>query len=118
MKHFTDIGQAVLRLIPERFSSDAAFERAANLAPKTVSNWRRGRSATYMKMLPRLELLLGEEFSAYLHETPASGSGLSREEERLLRAWRATEELPPEARKSLLTTVLNIMKLPVGGKTK
>ncbi len=118
MKHFEDIGAAVLRLIPTRFPSDAAFERAAGLPPKTVSNWRRGRSATYMKMLPQLELLLGEEFSAFLHETPVSDNGLSREEERLLRAWRATSDLSTDARKSLLTTVLSIMKLPVGGKTK
>ncbi len=118
MKHFSDIGAAVIRLIPERFPSDAAFERAAGLPAKTVSNWRRGRSATYMKRLPQLELLLGEEFSAILHETPVSGSGLSREEERLLRAWRTTSDLAPEARKALLSTVLNIMKLPVGGKTK
>ncbi len=118
MKHFADIGQAIFRLIPDRYPSDAAFERAASLPPKTVSNWRRGRSATYMKMLPRLEILLGEEFSGILHDTPVSGNGLTRDEERLLRAWRATADLSPEARKSLYNTVLNILKLPVGGKHK
>ncbi len=116
MKHFADIGEAVTRLIPQHFPSDAAFERAVGLPPKTVSNWRRGRSSTYMKMLPELEDVLGEELSILLHGTPADEGGMSREEEKLIRAWRATDSLPPEARKALCTTLVNMMKLSSGGK--
>ncbi len=116
MKHFADIGGAVTRLIPERFPSDAAFERAAGLAPKTVNNWRRGKSASYMKILPKLEELLGDELSAVLHDTPVSDGGMTREEEKLLRAWRTTAALPDDARRALCTTLVNMMKLSVGGK--
>ena len=44
----------VLSLIESGFDSDAAFERAMNLPTKTVNNWRRGLSSSFMKMLPRL----------------------------------------------------------------
>ena len=40
------IREKVLRLIDLKYESDVAFERAAELPPKTVSNWRRGRSTT------------------------------------------------------------------------
>ena len=46
--------EKIISLIESEFESDAAFERSVGLADKTVSNWRRGRSASYMKMLPRL----------------------------------------------------------------
>ncbi len=118
MKQYAEIGEAVTRLIPLRFPSDAAFERAASLPPKTVSNWRRGRSATYMKMLPLLEELLGDELTELLHGVSATADGLTKEEERLLRAWRTTEGLPPEARRSLHTTLVGMIKLSVGGKHK
>ncbi len=118
MKSYSDIGDAVLRLIPAHFPSDAAFERAAGLPPKTVSNWRRAKSATYMKMLPKLEDLLGEELSFFIHGTAAEDSGMTRDEIRLLRAWRSTEALPAEARRALFNTLTNMMKLSVGGKNK
>ena len=49
-----NIRERILSLIDSEFESDAAFERALGLADKTVNNWRRGRSASYMKMLPTL----------------------------------------------------------------
>ena len=48
----------LLSLIEAEYESDAAFERALGLPEKTVNNWRRGRSASFMKMLP----LLSERF--------------------------------------------------------
>ena len=44
----------ILNLIESEYESDAAFERALGLGDKTVNNWRRGRSASFMRMLPRL----------------------------------------------------------------
>ena len=44
----------ILSLIEAEYESDAAFERDLGLVDKTVNNWRRGRSASFMKMLPRL----------------------------------------------------------------
>ncbi len=118
MKSYADIGETVTRLISEQFPSDAAFERMIGLPPKTVSNWRRGRSATYMKMLPALEAALGDDLSAYLHDTPASDGSLSKEEEKLLRAWRSAAPLSPDARRALCTTLVNMIKLSAGGGTK
>ena len=58
------IRERILSLIDAEFESDAAFERALGLSEKTVNNWRRGRSASYMKMLPRLS----EEFRVNVGE--------------------------------------------------
>ena len=52
------IREKVLRLIDLKYESDVAFERAADLPPKTVSNWRRGRSTSYMKQLAKIAPLL------------------------------------------------------------
>ena len=54
----------VLSLIEAGFESDAAFERAMELPGKTVNNWRRGLSSSFMKMLPRLS----EEFGVNVGE--------------------------------------------------
>ena len=40
------IRERVLALIDSEFESDASFERELGLSEKTVSNWRRGRSAS------------------------------------------------------------------------
>ena len=45
------IRERVLSLIDSEFESDAAFEREMELPEKTVNNWRRGRSASFMKIL-------------------------------------------------------------------
>ena len=44
----------IISLIEAGFDSDAAFERKMGLPQKTVNNWRRGLSSSFMKMLPRL----------------------------------------------------------------
>ena len=58
------VRKRILELIDSEFESDAAFERAMGLSDKTVNNWRRGRSSSYMKMLPRLS----DEFSVNVGE--------------------------------------------------
>ena len=66
------IRERILALIDSEFESDAAFERRMGLADKTVNNWRRDRSASYMKMIPEL----AEKFSVNVTElldTPLSG---------------------------------------------
>ncbi len=49
----------ILSLIKTTFKSDASFEAAADLKPKTVDSWKRGKSASYLKMLPKLSELFG-----------------------------------------------------------
>ena len=46
--------ERIIALIESEYDSDAAFEREMELPPKTVNNWRRGRSASFMKLLPAL----------------------------------------------------------------
>ena len=84
------VRETVLALLSEHFGSDAAFERAAALPPKTVSNWRRGKSASYMRMLPQLAALLSVRIGDLL---PSEEEG-DYAETRLVRLWRMTAALP------------------------
>ena len=83
------IKERILSLIDSEYESDAAFERAMGLSDKTVNNWRRGRSSSYMKMLPRLS----EEFKVNvgdLLDMPVrkDTSELSEDELHLLHLYR------------------------------
>ena len=96
------IRQRILSLIDSEFESDAAFERAMGLKDKTVNNWRRGRSASYMKMLPRLS----EEFRVNVGELldiplRSDTSELSEEELHLLHLYRKSRTLPTKLREAL-----------------
>ena len=100
------IRERVLTLIESDFESDAAFERAMGLRAKTVSNWRLGRSASFMNILPmlceRLHLNAGE-----ILDIPLSGesSELSEEEMELLNAYRRSNVLPKKMRRALKETL-------------
>jgi transcriptional regulator with XRE-family HTH domain len=96
------VREKVLSLIESQFESDAAFERAVGLNEKTVNNWRRGRSASYMKMLPRLS----EEFRVNVGELldiplRSDTSELSEEELHLLHLYRKSRTLPTKLREAL-----------------
>ena len=96
----------VLALIESEYDSDAAFERSMSLRPKTVSNWRLGRSASFMTILP----LLCERFGVNVGELldiPLSGesSELSDEEVELLTLYRKTHVLPKKMRRALKDTL-------------
>jgi len=60
-----DTLERLLSLIKERFDSDAAFERAAALKPKTVYKWRSGLNKSYTKNISRYAKVL-ETTSSYL----------------------------------------------------
>ena len=102
----------VLSLIESEFESDAAFERAMGLAEKTVNNWRRDRSASYMKMLPELSEKFGVNITELLN-IPLSGdsSQLSKEELHLLHLYRKSRVLPKEMRSALRETLETTIKL-------
>lgn len=104
--------QTLLSLIEAEYESDAAFERALGLAEKTVNNWRRGRSASFMKMLP----LLSERFRVpmtALMDLPLRGEAaeLSEEELHLLHLYRKSRTLPKPMRSALIQTVEATIKL-------
>ena len=106
------VRERILSLIDSEFESDAAFERSLSLAEKTVNNWRRGRSSSYMKILPRLS----EEFRVTVGELldmPLSkdASELSEDEVHLLHLYRKSRTMPPKLRTALRETLENTINL-------
>ncbi len=102
----------IITLIESEFESDAAFERAMGLSDKTVNNWRRGRSASFMKMLPRLS----EEFGVNIGELMnmplrRDTSELSEEELHLLRLYRKARGIPEVMRSALRETLETTINL-------
>ena len=100
------IRKRILELIESEYESDAAFERALGLGEKTVNNWRRGRSASFMRMLP----ILSETFSVSVSELldmPLADdtSELSPAEKQLLELYRKSRPLPEPMRRALAETI-------------
>lgn len=110
-----EVGETLLLLISKTYPSDAAFERAAGLPQKTVSNWRRGKSTSYLKMLPTLAEKLGVSPSDLLTASRET-RGLTLSEQELLRAFRETETLPDGEREDLKNTLLTIIRYRTGGR--
>ena len=100
------IRERVLALIDSEFESDASFERELGLSEKTVSNWRRGRSASFMRHLPELSELFGVNVGELL-DIPLSAEGdrLSEEEIALLTLYRKSHLLPKKMRQALTETL-------------
>lgn len=103
------VREKLLALAAERFGSDAELERAASLPPKTVSNWRRGRSSSYMRMLPMLAELLGVRTFDLLPSVRDD-----EEEARLVHLWRETASLPSDERAALADTLQAVIRLYLG----
>ena len=107
-----NIRERILSLIDSEYESDAAFERALGLADKTVNNWRRGRSSSYMKMLP----VLADEFSVNVGELldmplRKDTSELSEDELHLLHLYRRSRAMPQKMRTALRETIENVITL-------
>ena len=102
----------VLSLIDAEFESDAAFERALGLADKTVNNWRRGRSSSYMKMLSTLAERFGVSIGD-LMDVPLRGDTieLSEDEIRLLAVYRRARTMPKDLRMALAKTRESVIEL-------
>jgi transcriptional regulator with XRE-family HTH domain len=100
------IRERVLSLIRAEFESDAAFEREMELNEKTVSNWRRGRSTSFMSILPELSEKFGVNVGELL-DIPIKddSSELSEEELELLTLYRKSHVLPKKMRASLKQTI-------------
>lgn len=107
MKDGTEkIRERVLSLISSEFESDAAFEREMDLAEKTVNNWRRGRSASFMRILPKLSerfgVNIGELLDIPLRE---DSTELSEDELDILTLYRKSHVLPKKMRLALKETL-------------
>ncbi len=109
----TQTGEKLFALIDLKFGSDAAFERAANLPPKTVNNWRRGRSASFLKMLPELAELFGIPVRDLVDSTGGASPAqvLTAEEEEFLALFRSTGKLSERERAALTETIRSTVDL-------
>ncbi len=102
----------ILSLIESEFESDAAFERAMGIPDKTVNNWRRGRSSSFMRMLPELS----ERFRVHVGELMdmplrRDTSELSEEELHLLHLYRKSRVVPEKMRHALRETLEKTIEL-------
>ena len=106
------IRERILALIDSEFESDASFEREIALPEKTVSNWRRGRSASFMKMIPTLSECFGVNVGSLL-DIPLSGdsSELSEDEISLLELYRKTRTMSRKMRVALRNTLETTINL-------
>lgn len=106
------IREKIISLIESEYESDAAFERALGLPQKTVNNWRRARSASFMKMLPALCESFGVGISE-LHDIPLSreGAELSDDELRLLTLYRRARLMPKGMREALCKNLESTISL-------
>ena len=102
----------VLMHIDSEFDSDAAFEREIGLPAKTVNNWRRGMSSSFMKILPRLadcfECTVSELLDMPITHT---GGALSDEELRLLTLYRRSRDIGPKQREALTKTLEQVIEM-------
>ena len=113
MKENTEkIRERVLSLIDSEFNSDAAFEREMSLPKKTVNNWRRGRSASFMQMLPvisqRFDVNIGDLMDMPLR---ADSSALSEDELALLTLYRKSRTMPKKMRAAMKETIESTVKM-------
>ena len=107
-----NVKERVLSLIDSEFESDAAFERALGLPEKTVNNWRRGRSASFMKMLPALSERFGIRVSELLDMPLGKDSSeLSDDELHLLNLYRKSRTMPQKMRSALRETLESTINL-------
>ena len=106
------IRERVLSLIDSQYESDAAFERALSLKEKTVNNWRRGRSASFMRMLPVLSERFGVNIGELLNmPLKKDTSELSEEELHLLHMYRRSRVMPQKMRSALKETLETTINL-------
>ena len=121
MKENTEkIRASVLALIESEYESDAAFEREMELAEKTVSNWRRGRSSSFFDILPALCEKYGRSLSEF-YDMPIKSdtSELSDEEMEILTLYRKARVLPKKMRLALKETIESTinMYIAAGGSS-
>ena len=112
MTNTEEIRERVLALIESEYESDAAFERAVGIPDKTVNNWRRGRSASFMRMLPTLTELFRVNVTELL-DMPISddASLLSEDEQHLVTLYRRSRTMPQAMRRALRETLEGTISL-------
>lgn len=113
------IRERVLSLIESEYESDAAFERAMGLAEKTVNNWRRCRSASFMKLIPQLSEKFGVNVGELLDiPLKQDTSELSDAELHLLLLYRRSRILPESMRTALRETLESTINLYINSASE
>ena len=113
------IREKILSLIDSEYESDAAFERDMSLAEKTVNNWRRGRSASFMRILPEISEQFGINVGALLDiPIKSDTSELSDDELSLLALYRQSHVLPPKMRSALRRALESTIEMYVLAATE
>lgn len=104
--------ERVIGLIESEFESDAAFERAMSLPEKTVNNWRRGRSASFMKSLPEIAEVCNVNVAAIM-DMPISDDApdLTADEMELLTLYRQARVMPKRMRLALKDTLKSTINM-------
>lgn len=113
-RHFSadHIGAQLLAVMEQKGISDAALERDLGLTPKTVSNWRRGRSHSYMRYLTEVCDYLGISSGSLLSTAERGESlSLSEEETELLLSYRRVAHLKSSRRRALRETFSALVEL-------
>ena len=106
------VRERILSLVDAEFQSDSAFEREMGLADKTLNNWRRGKSSSYMKILPKIS----ERFSITVSELldiplTKDTTELSEDEIKLLSLYRKTRTMSPKLRSAMHESILSVINL-------
>ncbi len=107
----------ILLLAGQRYESHALFEEALKLSPKTVNNWKAGRSSSYLKMLPAIASLLSVEPSLLLEARMPREGGSLREAE-FLALLRECRVIPEDIRERLFENVRSMIRLTVDQYTE
>lgn len=107
------VGENLFRVVKQKFRSNAAFEREAGLPAKTMNNWQRGRSASYLKILPQLADVLGVPLVVLTAVQPEDGETLTDHELELLRIYRSLLPLSEEKRDRFVRSIAELASLLV-----
>ena len=113
------VRERVLDLIESEFESDASFERAMALPEKTVNNWRRGRSASFMKNLPEIAEICGVNIAAIM-DIPISAENpeLTEDELELLTLYRKARLMPKRLRLALKDTLKSTINMYIDASSQ
>lgn len=102
----------ILALLAEERCPDTELERTLGLSAKTVSNWRRGISHSYMRRLPEIAAFFGVARSV-LDGSGGEGdmAALSADEMALLSRYREACHASPARRRALFEAIDRLLAL-------
>lgn len=106
-----EICRRICDAIKDRGFTYRAFEELMGWHEKTISNWRRGLSHSYMHYLPEIAQALGTTPMKLLEGILPHDHSLESEEEALLLLYRKSYGLPTHRRRALFETIESIIRL-------